>query len=297
MDRKKLLFIFNPKAGKGLIKNHLLAIVDTFANKGYELTVHPTQGKADAENLISDIGKLYDKIICCGGDGTLCEVVTGMMKNGLDIPIGYIPAGSTNDFAQSLKIPRNMRQAARIAVGEHAFPCDVGEFNGDYFIYVAAFGLFTDVAYQTNQNLKNMIGHAAYLLEGAKRLYDVPSYQIKVSVNGEVIKDDFVVGLVTNSTSVGGIRTMTGKDVELDDGKFEVTLIKTPQNPLQLNEILTSVFTPITLDTQYIYTFKADHIELSCDTEIPWTLDGEFGGNHKDVVIDNHQKRLTFMVK
>ena len=298
MEKKKLLFVFNPKSGKGQIKNRLLDILDTFVKSGYEVVAHPTQAKDDARLMIEKHARNYDLVVCSGGDGTLDEAVSGMMESPVKVPIGYIPAGSTNDFAASLKIPKNMLRSADIAVNGKLFPCDVGGFNEDYFSYVAAFGLFTDVSYQTSQNLKNVLGHGAYIIEGAKRLVDIPSYILEVEVNGEVIRDEFIYGMITNSTSVGGIKNMTGKDVMLDDGLFEVNLIKFPQNPLQLNEILTNLMMPKAIDTQYIYSFKTDHMILRCENQaIPWTLDGEFGGNHRDVGITNHKQAVQFMVK
>lgn len=298
MEKKKLLFVFNPKSGKGQIKNRLLDILDTFVKSGYEVVAHPTQAKDDARLMIEKHARNYDLVVCSGGDGTLDEAVSGMMESPVKVPIGYIPAGSTNDFAASLRIPKNMLRSADIAVNGKLFPCDVGGFNEDYFSYVAAFGLFTDVSYQTSQNLKNVLGHGAYIIEGAKRLVDIPSYILEVEVNGEVIRDEFIYGMITNSTSVGGIKNMTGKDVMLDDGLFEVNLIKFPQNPLQLNEILTNLMMPKAIDTQYIYSFKTDHMILRCENQaIPWTLDGEFGGNHRDVEITNHKQAVQFMVK
>lgn len=296
MDEKKLLFIFNPRSGKGQIRNQLLSIIDIFVKHGYEVTVYPTQQPKDALYKIPEVVENYDLLVCSGGDGTLDEVVCGMMHCDTLVPVGYIPAGSTNDFAQSLKIPRNMLKAAETAVAGTPFPCDIGAFNDDYFVYIAAFGLFTDVSYQTDQRLKNIFGHVAYVLESAKRLYDIPSYYIKVDVNGDHIEDEFVYGMITNSISVGGMKNMTGSNVKLDDGEFEVTLIRMPQNPMQLNEILTSLLMPKPIETPYIYTYKTDHIELHCEDYLPWTLDGEFGGEHKDVVIDNHCRRITFMV-
>lgn len=293
---KKLFFVFNPRSGKGQIRSQLLGIVDTFVKSGYEVTIYPTQEPEDALRKIPEVAEEYDLIVCSGGDGTLDEVVTGMMHSDTLIPLGYIPAGSTNDFAHSLKIPKDMQKAADIAVNGTPFPCDVGEFNGDYFVYIAAFGLFTDVSYMTSQNLKNVFGHVAYLLEGARRLYDIPSYFLEVEVNGEVIRDEFVYGMVSNSTSVGGMKNMTGKNVKLDDGEFEVTLIKMPQNPIQLNEILANLMMPKPIQTPYIYTYKTDHIKMSCEDYVPWTLDGEFGGEHKEVEITNHCRRITFMV-
>ena len=296
MVRKKLYFLFNPTSGKGQIKNHLLEIVDIFVKAGYEVTIYPTQAQGDALRLIPQVADDYDLIVCSGGDGTLDEVVTGMIQCDSLTPIGYIPAGSTNDFAQSLQIPTNMVKAAEVAVNGRPFPCDVGAFNDDTFIYVAAFGLFTDVSYQTNQRLKNIFGHAAYVMEGARRLYDIPSYYMEVEVNGETICDEFIYGMISNSVSVGGVKNLVGKTVELDDGLFEVTLIRMPQNPLQLNEIMTNLVMPRDCDTPYIYTCKTDHIEIHSEDYVPWTLDGEFGGEHRDVRINNRCRRITFMV-
>ncbi|HAD19029.1 MAG: diacylglycerol kinase family lipid kinase [Lachnospiraceae bacterium] len=285
MSKKKLIFMYNPKSGKGLIRNYLYDIIDTFVKADYEVTVYPTQCVGDALRRVPETAPDYDLLVCSGGDGTLDECVTGMMNSKVNIPIGYIPAGSTNDYAQSLNIPKNMLKAAELAVTGRAYPCDVGAFNGDHFVYVAAFGLFSDVSYQTNQNLKNVLGHGAYLLEGAKRLYDIPSYHLQAEINGEQIEDDFVYGMVSNSVSVGGMKGMTGTDIRLDDGLFEVTLIRMPQNPLQLNDILATLLLPFDKRSQYIVSCKAAHLTIRSDDYVPWTLDGEFGGNHKYVAI------------
>ena len=235
---QKLLFVFNPHSGKGLIKNNLLEIVDTMVKAGFEVTIYTTQAQGDATRKIAEDAKNFDRVVCSGGDGTLDEVVTGMVQSGVNVPIGYIPAGSTNDFANSLEIPKNMVKAAQIAVNGKPFPCDMGYFNGDTFVYVAAFGLFTEVTYKTPQQLKNIFGHAAYVIEGAKTLHDIPSYHLDVHYNDVHIQDEFIFGMITNSVSVGGFKGMTGPDVKLDDGVFEVTLIRVPRNPLELNEII-----------------------------------------------------------
>ena len=218
-----------------------------------------------------------------------------MMKRKLREPIGYIPTGTTNDFANSLKIPRNIMEAADNAVNGSVFSCDVGKFNDDIFVYIAAFGLFTDVSYQTKQEMKNILGHVAYLLEGTKRIFNVPSYRIKVAHDGEEIEDEFVFGMVTNSRSVGGFRNMIGKNVVFDDGLFEVTLVKTPKNPIALQEIIAALLIE-QIDTKHMYTFKTGRITFESLEEIPWTLDGEFGGSHDEVVIENLQKELKLMV-
>ena len=292
---KKLLFIFNPKSGKGLIKNYLVDIVDTMVKADYEVTVYTTQAQGDAIQKVEKEAAKYDLVVCSGGDGTLDEVVTGMNRSEMERPIGYIPAGSTNDFANSLGIPKDMVKAAYTAVHGKEFPCDVGYFNGDTFVYVAAFGLFTEVSYQTPQHWKNILGHAAYILEGAKRLHDIPSYVMKVEHDGEVFIDKFIFGMVTNSISVGGFRGMTGEDVKLDDGVFEVTLIKSPKTPLELNEILASL-TKLIDDTDLIYSFKTSELRITTEEKVAWTLDGEFGGEHEELVIKNLKQKIQIMV-
>lgn len=296
MSMQKLLFIFNPKSGKGLIKNHLVDIIDVMVKAGFEVTVYPTQKRGDAiEKVVAD-GEKYDRIVCSGGDGTLDEVVTGFRRAKLNLPLGYIPAGSTNDFARSLNISSDMVKAAKTAVGEHMFQCDVGKFNGDTFVYIAAFGIFTDLSYETPQSLKNILGHMAYVLSAAKSLRSIPNYQMVVDVDGEIIEDKFIYGMITNSLSVAGFSGLTGHDVQFDDGEFEVTLIKTPKNVEDLNEIVL-YFTNLTNTSSMIYTYKAKKVKIISEKEVPWTLDGEFGGNHTLVAIENRPKKINLLIE
>lgn len=297
---KKLLFVYNPRAGKEMLKPRLSDVLDIFVKAGYEVTVHPTQAYRDAYYQIKEyeVGK-YDLIACSGGDGTIDEVATGMMKRremGKDVvPVGYIPAGTTNDFAKSLHIPRKPLVAADNAVKGVPFPCDIGKFNDSVFVYIAAFGIFTDVSYETDQAVKNVLGHMAYILEGAKRIFNIPSYKIKVEHDGEAIEDEFIFGMVTNSRSVGGFSNMVGKNIVFDDGLFEVTLIKTPKNPIALQEIIAALLIE-QVDTKHMYTFKTKKITFDSVEEIPWTLDGEFGGEQDYVEIENAQKAMEIMV-
>lgn len=227
---KKMLFVYNPNAGKGLLRPKVSDIVDIFVKAGYEVTIYPTQSYRDAYKKVCELEEGYQLVVCSGGDGTIDEVVTGMMQREHKIPIGYIPTGTTNDFANSLHIPKDILMAAHTSVNGAPFACDIGRFNDDVFVYIAAFGLFTDVSYQTKQNVKNVLGHLAYVLEGVKRLYNIPSYHVKVTYDDQVIEENFVYGMVTNSRSVGGFRNIIGKHVVFDDGEFEVTLIKSPKN-------------------------------------------------------------------
>ncbi len=297
MDERKMFFIYNPRAGKGQIKGHLMKILDIFAKEGYLVTVYPTKYPRDAIAAAERMGSEYDLLVCSGGDGTLDEVVTGIMKGNHKIPVGYIPAGSTNDFANSLHLPKTMEKAAEVVVQDYRFPCDIGAFNDDVFVYIAAFGLFTDVSYGTPQEEKNILGHMAYLMEGMKRLPEVSNTcHLRVECNGKKIEEDFVFGMVTNSYSVGGFKSITGKNVKLNDGLFEVTLIKRPRNPIEMQGIMTSLLAQET-DERYMYSFRTKEIKIESTKRIPWTLDGEFGGEHKKVWIQNKKEALNIIVK
>lgn len=291
--RRKMMFIFNPYAGKAQIRNKLVDILDIFTKKNYEVTIYPTQKSKDAMEVTRDLPQdTYDLVVCSGGDGTLDQVVSGMMRREEKIPIGYIPAGSTNDFANSLKIPKNMIRAAEVAAGDDYFLSDIGSFNQDHFVYIAAFGIFTEVSYQTKQEVKNILGHAAYLLEGVKRLSSIRSYHMKIECNGEVIEDEFIFGMITNSISVGGFKHMTSRNVLLDDGLFEAVFIKNPKNPIELQEIIATLLIE-ELDTKYIYSYKTDRVVITSEEAVPWTLDGEFGGENTECIICNNKQALS----
>lgn len=292
---KKLLFIYNPKAGKGQIRNYLADIIDTFVKAGYEVNARPTQYAGEAEEIAREKAAQYDLVACSGGDGTLDEVVTGIMKAGQRRPVGYIPAGSTNDFANSLELPKNMKQAAQVAVDGELFACDIGAFNHNSFVYIAAFGLFTDVSYETSQEVKNVLGHMAYVLEGVKKLTAIKSFHMRIATQDTVIEDDFLYGMVTNSVSVGGFKGITGKFVDLSDGVFEVTLIKRPRSLEDLNQII-GALTQRDIDTAQMYCFKTSWIKIESGEEVAWTLDGEFGGRHTEVTIENLKQALEIMV-
>jgi len=296
MSDRKLLFVFNPKSGKGLIKNQLVEIIDIMVKAGFDVTTYPTQYQGDATRKIEEEGIAYDRIVCSGGDGTLDEVVTGMRRKHLHIPLGYIPTGSTNDFAKSIGVSNDMLEAARIAVGDNIFPCDVGKFNDDTFIYIAGFGLFTDVSYNTPQELKNIFGHMAYILSAASSLAAIPTYMMQIEVNGEVIRDRFIYGMISNATSVGGFKGITGKNVELNDGEFEATFVKCPANPIELNEIIAFLSGLIT-ESSMVYTFKTDHVHIRSRQSVAWTLDGEFGGDHWEADIEALYQKIDFLVK
>ena len=292
---KKLYFIYNPLAGKGNIRGKLFEVIQALASAEYEVTVYPTREPRDATERVRELPDGYDLVVCCGGDGTLDEVVTGMMQREKKLPIGYIPAGSCNDFARSLQIPNNMQQAAEIAVRGQDFTVDVGSLNERNFVYVAAFGIFTDVSYSTKQGMKNVLGHMAYILEGMRRIASVKSYYLKVESDELCFEGDFLFGMVTNSKSVGGFKSIVGKNVIFDDGLFEVTFIKRPKNPMELQEILAAL-TVSQIDTKYMYSFKSARIAVESEEPVPWALDGEYGGEYTRAEIFNNPRAARIRI-
>lgn len=292
---KKLFFIYNPHAGKEHIKGKLSGIIQVLSEAGYEVTVYPTKGYLDATEKIMRLPDDYDLVVCSGGDGTLDEVVTGMMQRDKKFPVGYIPAGTCNDFARSLEIPNVMDKAAQIAVTGKEFAFDVGSFNENNFIYIAAFGIFTDVSYSTKQEFKNALGQMAYILEGMKSLYNIKSYYMRVTSDEMCFEGDFLFGMVTNSKSVGGFKSVIGQNVIFDDGVYEATFIRRPKNPVELQELLTAFVTK-EINNDYMYSFRSSRIEVEAKEPVPWTLDGEFGGDHSHVVISNNPRAVNIRI-
>ena len=290
--KKRLLFIYNPLSGTGAIKSALSDIMDIMIRADYEVTVYPTQAKGDAIKKAFEEADNFDRIVAGGGDGTLDEVVCGLMKSKKNVAVGYIPAGSTNDFASSIGIEKDILAAAKRSVTGEPASFDLGRTAEDYFIYVAAFGIFTEVSYQTSQELKNIFGHAAYVLEAAKQLRDIPSYRMQVESRGNVIYDEFIYGMVSNSDSVGGFKGIVGQDVSMNDGRFEVTLIRTPKNPMELSDII-AFLTGRNRDSDLVLSFHTDFIRFTASEEVPWTLDGEFGGKMSEMEISVIPNALT----
>lgn len=292
---KKLLFIFNPRSGKSAIKAKLADIIDIFVKGGYEVTAYPTQGHLDGMRVAAEQGGNYDLVVCSGGDGTLDEVISGLARGGHQVKIGYIPAGSTNDFANSLKLPKTMIEAAENIIDGNFCQFDLGYMNEMYFVYVAAFGLFTEVSYSTDQDLKNILGHVAYLLKGMQSLLTVKAYDMKVTGRDISFEGEFIFGMVTNSTSVGGFKHLTGKNVKMDDGLFEATFIRRPKNPIELQETVTALLMAED-NTPLIESFKTDFLHIECRSEIPWTIDGEYGGELDQIDIRNLKHAASIAV-
>ena len=293
---KKMLFIYNPRAGRGRIRSELADILDIFAGGGYEITIAPTRKNGDAEKIAGERESDFDMVVCCGGDGTLDETVRGMMQNSARTPLGYIPAGSTNDFGGSLALPKDMLKSAQIIVDGMDKAVDVGLFNKEAFIYVAAFGAFTEVSYSTDQEMKNAIGHSAYILEGLKSFTNIRPYHMKIEHDGELLEDDFIYGMITNSISVGGIKGITGENVDLGDGIFEINLIKEFRNPLEFQQFLGAIAIGRYDLSDRIVSFSSGHIKVETDDDVAWTLDGEDGGKHKKVEIVNVKRAIDIRV-
>lgn len=278
--KQSLMLVVNPTAGKNRARDNLFMLINYFFNQNYHVTVFPTQAKGDACRYVAEYSSQYDALVCVGGDGTLNEAVTGLMlcEPEYRINLGYIPAGTTNDFANTLGISSDMATAAEQFCSGDAFHCDIGCFNGRYFTYVAAFGLFTEVSYGTPQPLKNALGHAAYILEGVKSLASIKSYHLNITCDGEAIEGDFIYGQISNSTSIGGVMDIGRTGVQLDDGLFEVLIVRMPTNLIELNNIVSSLMFQKLEDSPYIFFHRAKSVTVLSETPLPWTLDGEAGG-------------------
>ncbi|MEG1061278.1 MAG: diacylglycerol kinase family lipid kinase [Oscillospiraceae bacterium] len=295
---KNLLFVINPHSGRAEIKSRALMIIDSFVKHGYSVTVYTTQNQGSTDRAVGEIGDKFDRIVCCGGDGTVNETLNGIMRLDKRPPLALIPSGTTNDYAYSLSIPFNMNKAAEIAMTDKLFNVDVGSFNGRYFAYVAAFGLFTDVTYETPQDAKNMLGSVAYVLEGAKRINTLRRYHVKVEYDGGLLEDDVILGFFSNTVSVAGIRNAFS-DAKLNDGLLEITLIKVPKtlrDAQTIINILLNFEKASESQSDFLRVITAKKARITCDTPIAWTIDGESGGSFTDVIIENCPKAIDVVV-
>ena len=295
---KRLLLIYNASAGRQRIKTMLPDILDIFAQEGWLTTVVPTQARGDAGKAAAALGAGFDRVVCCGGDGTLNDTVSGLMRvhGSLRPVLGYIPTGTTNDFSRNLSLPRGTEKLARTACGGVPRAIDLGRAGESWFTYVAAFGLFTDVSYSTPQNVKNLLGHTAYLIEGASRLTSVQSYVMRVECGDRVVEDEFIYGMVGNTVSVGGLLNLPESLVKLDDGMFEVLLVRKPKSALEFQSIVHTLVNQKreTEETEdgLVLAFSAPKVTFTCGEAVPWTLDGEFGGEHTVLPVENHRQSL-----
>ena len=283
---KKNLIIMNPCSGKKKANKFLTDIVDTFTKDGYMNTVLTTLKQGDGTDYVKAYGGDYDLITCIGGDGTFNEVVAGLLENDIDVPIGYIPAGSTNDFASSLNLSSGIVKAAQDIVNGEIVPLDIGSFNGRKFSYIASFGAFTQTSYATSQNLKNMLGHLAYILEGAASITSIRPEHLKIEADGKVYEGDYIFGAISNSTSFGGILKINPEYVDMGDGKFELLLVKAPKNPIDLTEII-YMLSNQDYNSNMLTFINADKFKIHANEKMAWSLDGEYQEGCQDIIIEN----------
>ena len=280
VNMKKLLLVMNPCAGQRKARKHLADIIDIFNRAGYMVTTHITEHSGDGETAVVRYAPEMDLVVCCGGDGTFNETISGVLKSGKDIPIGYIPAGSTNDFAASLRLSSDILQAARDIVDGETIHLDVGCFGGRYFSYVASFGAFTKTSYATPQNMKNALGHTAYILSGIQELSQVKKHHVRFELSdGTVVEDDFIFGAISNSTSVGGILTLAEDKVDLCDGRFELLLVRAPKDLAELAECVQALKRQ-TYECSMLTFINTDRVKISAPEDMDWTLDGEWEQGH-----------------
>lgn len=292
---KTMLFIYNQTAGKGQLKQQLAPIINRFTQAGWLVTAYPTQSKGDAARMARELGDRYDRVVCAGGDGTLSETVSGLMELPAPPVLGFIPAGSTNDCAHNLRLPSGPVRAAMTAARGYPLPLDVGRINGKPFVYVAAFGAFTEVAYDTPQELKNTFGHLAYIMAGIGQLPNLTPYHLKVEYNGTVIEDDFLYGMVCNTYSVAGLKgpVLPSDRVVLDDGLFEVVLVRKSIKLADLTNVFQALVRNVPVETAAVVSFEASKVTITCEKAIPWTVDGEYGGTFAISQVENCHRALT----
>ena len=283
---KQLLLILNPVAGVKKASKRLSEIISVFNRADFDVHVYVTDRQSDASKAVIGLGRQVDLIVCCGGDGTLNETISGVMQARLHIPIGYIPSGSTNDFANSLGLSGDVVEAARQIVDGVPEPYDIGRFANRYFSYVASFGAFTKTSYTTPQSVKNVLGHMAYLLEGIQEISKIKKVHLKLETDNEVLEDDYLFGAICNSTSVGGVLTLDSSVVDLGDGKFEVLLVRAPKSIQELHECVVALKNQ-TYDCGMLTFRSAGVIKIYADPNMPWTLDGEKAEGGESIIVEN----------
>ena len=293
---KQILFVYNPVAGTGRVRKKIFEIIDYYNSNECLVTLYPIRKINDLYHLLKTDNKQYDAVVCSGGDGSLNEVISFFMKCGIKKPIGYIPSGTTNDYANSLEIPEDFFKALTVTLNGNTCKFDLGKFNDKYFLYVAAFGMFTNISYNTPQKAKNLLGHTAYILEGVKQLSEIKSYDIKISSKELCTEGSFILGMITNSLSVGGYKYIMSDDVKLNDGEFEVVLVRKPQNIVELNELITGLLKEEICHNKHIVYFKTSKLELLSEQELEFTLDGEYGGKEKNIQIENLKEEIEIIV-
>ncbi len=296
MERRKLLFIYNPLAGKTVLKNKLSAVIEMFMKQGFSVNIYATRYSGEATEIVREVGDQFDRIVCSGGDGTLHETMVGLMSfpRQKRCPCGFIPTGTINDFANGIGIPKRIAPAAEVAGAGVECTYDIGSMNDQYFNYIAAFGAFTNVSYETSQASKNVLGRIAYFLDALTKLPQIKPYHMVVKVDGEfAAEDDFVLGMVTNAMSVGGFPLFKKSKVSLNDGLFEGIFVRNPKNPIELSAAVTALMG--SKENEQIMAFRGKRFEIIGHEKTPYTVDGENGGEHRNVVIENKHEAVTYI--
>lgn len=286
-----ILLIVNPVAGKLRARTALMEILEVYSAAGYDVNVRITQYRGHARELAHSAKKdVYEKVVCIGGDGTLNEVISGIIESGEGIPLGYIPLGSTNDFASSLRLPKEPAAAAKATLEGETVQLDIGDFDSRRkFTYIASFGIFTSTSYSASQTSKNTLGHFAYILEGMKSIKDIinlKSYALRIEADGKVLEDEYIFGAIANSTSIGGIVKLSSEIVDMSDGLFEVILIRKIRNPADLSQVLISLANSDYNNKMFDF-FHASSIRIRTDSKMNWSLDGEEADSDLDITISN----------
>ncbi len=295
MPDKRIFLVVNPCSGRAKMKNYLLNIVQVLSDGGYEVTVYPTKGRGDAFKTVSALEGDYDIVVCCGGDGTLNETVSGLIASGRSCKVGYIPSGTLNEWSGSLHISRNIGQAAKDILEGETLALDIGRFGDRFFCYTASFGAFTEASYSTQQDLKNVWGQVAYLFEGIKSVSNIKPIHLTVTAGDKTVTGDFLFGAVSNSLSLGGVIKLDKESVNLSDGLFEVVLIKNPANISEFQTIVDAIIKK-DLTRPGIEYFHAEKITIESDGTLDWTLDGEHAQSKTKVQITNMKEKINFIV-
>lgn len=291
---RKLLFLVNPNAGQRRVNKSLTEIIGIFNEGGYEVTVFLTDGPGSGTKIVQERAGDYDLVVCAGGDGTLNETITGVLRAGASCPVGYIPCGSTNDFASTLKLSMDVVQAAKDIMEGAPVEYDVGRWDDRYFVYIASFGAFTRVSYTTPQNLKNALGHLAYVLSGIQELPQIRNIPMALELDGQVLDGEYLFGAVSNSTSVGGVFTLDASQVDLRDGKFEVILVRMPRDMAELTQCATALQNH-TYDCAAITFRSVSRLRVHQDPALLWTLDGERAEGADVVEIENLHRAIRLV--
>jgi YegS/Rv2252/BmrU family lipid kinase len=296
--KKEILLIVNPCAGKGRINKYIPDICDNLEKQGFNLEVVYTSKEVNGEAIIKNYVRYIDTVIVCGGDGTLSEVINGVIASNKKINVTFIPFGTTNDFAKTLKMSTNKYKLSKNLSKYKKEKIDVGSCNNRFFYYVAAFGMFSDISYTTKQKEKNRLGKLAYVKDGFKEfrgLKKAKAYKVSIVTDNEIIQDEFIAGGITNSISIAGIKWFKKDEISLNDGIFEVILIKKPNNFNELVRIILSIFRK-KYDQRVIYFIKTQHLKMDFEEPITWTLDGEKGETTKDVLIQNNKNKIGMLI-